>query len=214
MAERSKTLRSGRSLLRWAWGLGSNPGEEMDVCKCIVPSQHAIEPQVPSGGWWKGKRGERLLTTPGILPQNWGGNEPNHTITCMVLKATANDRRHLALCHHEFRGSRYGLYRSGGISNNNNNRTEKYATRNHDYWKKRRVPYVKPMPLFGSVLENTKRPLYQIFTERYYKLGPVYGFFEANKPFLSVGDPALLKNILVKDFPAFSSRRVGELFLK
>ncbi|GFY67564.1 cytochrome P450 3A21 [Trichonephila inaurata madagascariensis] len=82
-----------------------------------------------------------------------------------------------------------------------------YATRNHDYWKKRGVPYVKPVPLFGSVLENTKRPLYQIFTERYYKLGPVYGFFEANKPLLSIGDPALLKNILVKDFPAFSSRR-------
>ncbi|GFX72493.1 hypothetical protein TNCV_4060901 [Trichonephila clavipes] len=38
----------------------------------------------------------------------------------MVLKATANDRRHLALCHDEFRGPRSGLYRSGGISNNNN----------------------------------------------------------------------------------------------
>ncbi|GFT67208.1 uncharacterized protein TNCV_783581 [Trichonephila clavipes] len=23
-----------------AWGLGSNPGEAMDVCKCIVPSRH------------------------------------------------------------------------------------------------------------------------------------------------------------------------------
>ncbi|GFX29226.1 uncharacterized protein TNCV_3217601 [Trichonephila clavipes] len=22
------------------WGLGSNPGEDMDVCKCIVPSRH------------------------------------------------------------------------------------------------------------------------------------------------------------------------------
>lgn len=82
-----------------------------------------------------------------------------------------------------------------------------YATRNHDYWKKRGVPYVKPVPLFGSLLENTKRQLFQILTERYYKLGPVYGFFETNKPLLSIGDPALLKNILVKDFPAFSSRR-------
>ncbi|GFW65860.1 uncharacterized protein TNCV_586861 [Trichonephila clavipes] len=39
-----------------------------------------------------------------VLPLNWGGIEPNRTDTCMVLKATANDRRHLALCHDEFRG--------------------------------------------------------------------------------------------------------------
>ncbi|GFU27415.1 uncharacterized protein TNCV_3323281 [Trichonephila clavipes] len=28
----------------------------------------------------------------GVIPQkNWGGNEQNHTVTCMVLKAKAND---------------------------------------------------------------------------------------------------------------------------
>ncbi|GFW02320.1 hypothetical protein TNCV_1732351 [Trichonephila clavipes] len=39
----------------------------------------------------------------------------------MVLKDTANDRRHLALCHDEFRRPRSGLCRSGGIGNNNSN---------------------------------------------------------------------------------------------
>ncbi|GFT15810.1 hypothetical protein TNCV_3314241 [Trichonephila clavipes] len=29
----------------------------------------------------------------GVIPQNWGGTKPNHTVTCMVFKATANDRR-------------------------------------------------------------------------------------------------------------------------
>ncbi|GFV59921.1 uncharacterized protein TNCV_3960361 [Trichonephila clavipes] len=29
----------------------------------------------------------------GVLPQNWGGTEPNHTVTCMVLKTKANDRK-------------------------------------------------------------------------------------------------------------------------
>ncbi|GFW82408.1 uncharacterized protein TNCV_3818881 [Trichonephila clavipes] len=29
----------------------------------------------------------------GVLPHNWGGMEPNHTITCLVLKAKTNDRR-------------------------------------------------------------------------------------------------------------------------
>lgn len=82
-----------------------------------------------------------------------------------------------------------------------------YATRNHDYWKKRKVPYVKPTPLFGSLLDNMKKPLYEILTERYQKLGPVHGFFESNKPILSIGDPTLLKDIMVKDFPSFTSRR-------
>ncbi|GFT98081.1 uncharacterized protein TNCV_789031 [Trichonephila clavipes] len=31
-----------------------------------------------------------------VLPLNWGGIEPNRTVTCMVLKTTANDKRHLA----------------------------------------------------------------------------------------------------------------------
>ncbi|GFX49792.1 uncharacterized protein TNCV_3073451 [Trichonephila clavipes] len=59
--------------------------------------------------------------TSGVLPQNWGGNEPNRTVTFMVLKAMVNDRRHLALCHDEFSGPRSGLCRSGGLSNNSNN---------------------------------------------------------------------------------------------
>ncbi|GFV95361.1 uncharacterized protein TNCV_4573631 [Trichonephila clavipes] len=40
----------------------------------------------------------------GVLSQNWGGAELNRSVTCMVLKAMANDWRHLALCHVEFRG--------------------------------------------------------------------------------------------------------------
>ncbi|GFV57645.1 hypothetical protein TNCV_3132331 [Trichonephila clavipes] len=42
-------------------------------------------------------RGGRPLTLPqGVLPQNWGGTEQNRTVTCMVLKATANDRQLIA----------------------------------------------------------------------------------------------------------------------
>ncbi|GFT13947.1 hypothetical protein TNCV_2615851 [Trichonephila clavipes] len=41
----------------------------------------------------------------------------------MVLKATANDGRHLALCHDEFGRPRSGLCRSGGIGINNNRST-------------------------------------------------------------------------------------------
>ncbi|GFX67962.1 uncharacterized protein TNCV_2288242 [Trichonephila clavipes] len=82
----------------------------MDVCKCIMPSRH--------GGTLNSRRaacplvrlveGEERWETPdihqGLLPQNWGETEQNRSVTCMVLKASANDRRHLALCHDEFRG--------------------------------------------------------------------------------------------------------------
>ncbi|GFW20408.1 uncharacterized protein TNCV_4546751 [Trichonephila clavipes] len=74
-------------------GLGSNPGEER----------------------WKASDHPQS-----VLLLNWGGIESNRTVTCMVLKATANDRHHSALCRDEFRGPRSDLCRSGGIGNNNN----------------------------------------------------------------------------------------------
>ncbi|GFW70222.1 hypothetical protein TNCV_3337401 [Trichonephila clavipes] len=40
----------------------------------------------------------------GVLPQNWDETEPNRTDTCMVLKATANDRRTSSPCRDEFLG--------------------------------------------------------------------------------------------------------------
>ncbi|GFX72175.1 uncharacterized protein TNCV_1954511 [Trichonephila clavipes] len=96
----------------------------MDVCKCIVPARHG------------GTLNSRRVTSPlvrlvegeerweafdhpqSVLPLNWGGIEPNRSVTCTVLEATANDRRHLALCQDEFRGPRSSLCQSGGISNN------------------------------------------------------------------------------------------------
>ncbi|GFT81942.1 uncharacterized protein TNCV_3909121 [Trichonephila clavipes] len=47
----------------------------------------------------------------GVVRHNRGGNEPNRTVTCMVLKATTNDRRLLALCHDEFHGPRSDIVR-------------------------------------------------------------------------------------------------------
>ncbi|GFW78689.1 uncharacterized protein TNCV_4261121 [Trichonephila clavipes] len=52
--------------------------------------------------------GEEMWEVPdhiqGILLLNWGETELNHSVTYMVLKATANDRRHLTLSHDVFRG--------------------------------------------------------------------------------------------------------------
>ncbi|GFV61196.1 uncharacterized protein TNCV_499881 [Trichonephila clavipes] len=97
----------------------------MDVCKCIVLSRHGAtlnSRRAVSHLVWLVEREERwgLRPPPECSRSKLGWTEPNRTATCMVLKATANERRHLALCHGEFRGPRSGLCRSGAIGNNNN----------------------------------------------------------------------------------------------
>ncbi|GFX90279.1 uncharacterized protein TNCV_3848541 [Trichonephila clavipes] len=82
----------------------------MDVCKCIVPSWHGgtLNSHRAASSlvrWVEGEERWEALTTPqSVLPLNWGETELNCSVTCMVLKATANDRRHLALCRDESRG--------------------------------------------------------------------------------------------------------------
>ncbi|GFX26289.1 uncharacterized protein TNCV_948881 [Trichonephila clavipes] len=72
-----------------SYDLGLNPEKGIDVCKCIVPSQQgdtlnscrAAKPLV------RLVEGEERWKTPdhlqGILSQNWGGNEPKLTVTCI-----------------------------------------------------------------------------------------------------------------------------------
>ncbi|GFX46172.1 hypothetical protein TNCV_2298211 [Trichonephila clavipes] len=62
-------------------------------------------------------RDGRPLTIPwGALPQNWGGTELNRTATCMVLKATANDRRTSNPCHDESLGPRSDYVRQVALA--------------------------------------------------------------------------------------------------
>ncbi|GFV45297.1 uncharacterized protein TNCV_2037501 [Trichonephila clavipes] len=90
---------------------GFESRRRLDVCKCIVLSRHmgtlnnrrATIPFVRLVE--REERREAPDHLKGVLPQNWGGTEQNHTITCMVLKAKANDRRkNLPLSRDEFRG--------------------------------------------------------------------------------------------------------------
>ncbi|GFW45519.1 uncharacterized protein TNCV_3244591 [Trichonephila clavipes] len=82
----------------------------MGACKCIVPSRHGgtLNSRLAASPLVRLVGGEERWETPdhsqGVLPQNWGGTEKNRTVTCMVLKAKANDRRKtLALGRDEFR---------------------------------------------------------------------------------------------------------------
>ncbi|GFY13064.1 uncharacterized protein TNCV_666261 [Trichonephila clavipes] len=73
----------------------------MDVCKCIVPFRHggilnsrqAASPLVSVMEREERWKASDPSPPQGFLPQNWGGTELNRTVTCMVLKATANNMR-------------------------------------------------------------------------------------------------------------------------
>ncbi|GFV82807.1 uncharacterized protein TNCV_4147751 [Trichonephila clavipes] len=72
----------------------------MNVCKCIVPlrsegtlnSRRAASPLVRL--LEVEEKCEAIDHLQGVLPQNWGEIELNCSVTCMVLKALTNDRRH------------------------------------------------------------------------------------------------------------------------
>ncbi|KAG8176928.1 hypothetical protein JTE90_018711 [Oedothorax gibbosus] len=83
-----------------------------------------------------------------------------------------------------------------------------YSTKDYDYWKKQNIPFVRPLPFIGNVIDIFKKPIHEIEHERYKKYGRVFGIFEGKNPVLCVAEPKLLKDILVKDFSAFPSRRL------
>lgn len=86
----------------------------------------------------------------------------------------------------------------------------KWATANSQFFEKRGVPYDQPYPLFGSqkdlvfgktsMFENVNR-LYKQFNTS------LSGLFDQRKPTWLIRDPALLKQITVKDFDHFINHR-------
>jgi len=85
-----------------------------------------------------------------------------------------------------------------------------YMTRKFNYWKKRDVTEVQPIPFFGSVTDcmlfkKSAGYLLKDFYEQTKGL-PYVGFFILDKPALLIRDRELIKNVLVKDFNYFTNR--------
>lgn len=67
----------------------------------------------------------------------------------------------------------------------------------------------KPVPFFGNMLESRKYGgLHLLALDYFKKYGKVFTICLGRKPSLLVGDPELLKQIMVKDFPHFRNRVV------
>jgi len=69
------------------------------------------------------------------------------------------------------------------------------------------VPYVKPLPLFGNMMDTvlSRKSVGENYRDIYWKLdGHKYGgVFKFGKPALLIRDPELIKDVLVRDFTSF-----------
>ncbi|KAL0870367.1 hypothetical protein ABMA27_005377 [Loxostege sticticalis] len=85
-----------------------------------------------------------------------------------------------------------------------------YLVKNYDYWKKRGVKFIKPLPFLGSFRD----PLFlkQSYTQmmgQWYKKYPnekVVGYYLGTTPALLIRDPELVKRVLITDFVNFHHR--------
>ncbi|CAK1541467.1 unnamed protein product [Leptosia nina] len=83
-----------------------------------------------------------------------------------------------------------------------------------NYWQKKGVPHVKPIPVFGNykdyiILNKTITDVVNKICEKFPK-EPYVGAFYGTNPTLIVRDPEYAKLVLAKDFYYFHSRENGE----
>lgn len=85
-----------------------------------------------------------------------------------------------------------------------------YMTRKFNYWKKRGVMEIKPVPFLGNFSDCFfMRKCPGEFIRDLYDASkglPYMGFYIFDKPFILLRDPELVKHVLVKDFNSFSDK--------
>ena len=85
-------------------------------------------------------------------------------------------------------------------------------SKNHDYWKERNVPYVKPKLFFGNysryILLKQYAPEITRNICKQFPNEPYIGTFFGTEPALIVQDPELIKLVMTKDFIFFNGREV------
>ncbi|KAL0281299.1 UNVERIFIED_CONTAM: hypothetical protein PYX00_002330 [Menopon gallinae] len=89
------------------------------------------------------------------------------------------------------------------------------VTPTYNYWKKKGVKYVKPVPFFGNAWEffRMKKTTGEIFKEFYFREEfrdeKFFGIFLGRRPCLLVKDLDLIKKILIKHFEHFADRAIS-----
>lgn len=87
-------------------------------------------------------------------------------------------------------------------------------SKNHDYWKKRKVPYLDPSYLFGNYKDAMLLKKHQTLVARdicvQFPDEPYIGTFFGTAPALIIQDPDLIKKVFSTDFYYFSAREVND----
>lgn len=90
-----------------------------------------------------------------------------------------------------------------------------YFSRNYDHWKKKNVPFLKPVPFFGNAFHifTFKENVGIVFQKLHSRENaPFLGFFLSDRPCLLIRDLDSIKRILVKDFDIFENRNIAQNF--
>ncbi|KAM3959527.1 uncharacterized protein ACR2FA_006460 [Aphomia sociella] len=92
------------------------------------------------------------------------------------------------------------------------------SKREFDYWKKRRIPYTKPLPFVGNYGEyiSLRKFMGQAAQEICQKFpkAPYVGAFYGCVPTLMLQDPDIIKQVMAKDFYYFNSREISDYTYK
>lgn len=85
-----------------------------------------------------------------------------------------------------------------------------YVKRKHKYWADRRVPYLRPHPIWGNIEGVGSKEHIDIVLKKCYEglkgRGAFAGIYLLHEPVVLATDLDFLKNILVKDFQNFHDR--------
>ncbi|CAG2173213.1 unnamed protein product, partial [Oppiella nova] len=82
-----------------------------------------------------------------------------------------------------------------------------FLTKTFNYWKKLGVSGPTPYPIVGTNLYRVLKPGPNVELDWFAKYGKLYGVFNKTAPIITIGEPELIKNVLVKDFHLFSDRK-------
>lgn len=85
-----------------------------------------------------------------------------------------------------------------------------YKHFSYDYWQKLKVKSLKPVPVFGNIVDLIlhRKIYHEILNDMYKALGdaPFGGVYQMRDPYLLIKDPKLVSSVLVSDFKFFSCR--------
>lgn len=77
------------------------------------------------------------------------------------------------------------------------------------HWSKQGVKGPAPWPIIGNSLSSMFESPLDKLSRDWNKFGPVHGLYRGIVPHLIVGDPGMLKDVLVRDWHIFADRRGG-----